>query len=118
MNPESLCAKCQHLILSKTCEWHYCLHRNRMNSPFNVVCVTKCLMTCINFTPKQETNMNPEIHYTVEHGYDELTDGDYEYYGVYDRQGDICAMFYVDAISNAKEEAETLAERLNGKEHK
>ena len=52
--------------------------------------------------------------YTVESGYDDsFKDGDYEYYGVYDRNGDVCALFYVDAVPNAKHEAETLAKRLN-----
>lgn len=51
--------------------------------------------------------------YTVKRGYDELPDGDYEYYGVFDPQGNLCGLFYVDAIPNAKQEAQDLADRMN-----
>ena len=54
MNPESLCAKCKHLIPSKTRPWHYCHHRNRMNSQYNDVCIEKGYKTCINFEPRKE----------------------------------------------------------------
>ena len=53
-------------------------------------------------------------NYIVEHGCDsEFSDGEYEYYGVYNKDGDICAIFYVDAIPNAQEAACKLCNDLN-----
>ncbi len=52
--------------------------------------------------------------YTIDRDIDTSDpEGDYEYYAVYDPQGCICALFYLDAIPNAEDEALNLCGRLN-----
>ena len=53
-------------------------------------------------------------YYTIDRDIDTShPDGDYEYYAVYDPQGAVCALFYLDAIPNAEDEALALCTRLN-----
>lgn len=60
MNPDSLCAKCAHLMSSHTPgnNWHYCEHRNSMQLVYSVVCIDKGFKTCINFKPRKEQSHN------------------------------------------------------------
>lgn len=53
MNPDSLCARCAHLLVFIT-GGLYCNKRNCMNSPYGVVCLNKGFKTCINFKPRKE----------------------------------------------------------------
>jgi hypothetical protein len=56
MNPDSLCAKCAHLIKSTTLNivFHYCKHRNSMQQTYEGVSIIKGFKTCTNFKPKKE----------------------------------------------------------------
>ena len=56
MNPDSLCAKCAHLIKSTTLNivFLYCKHRNSMQQTYEGVSILKGFKTCINFKPKEE----------------------------------------------------------------
>lgn len=55
MNPDSLCARCEHLIRSLVpgARWHYCKHRNSMQQRYEGVVIDKGFKTCSNFKPKQ-----------------------------------------------------------------
>ena len=54
MNPDSLCAKCQHLQHNGYWQVYYCEKRNRMNSNYDIVTIDKGFKTCINFEPRKE----------------------------------------------------------------
>lgn len=56
MNPDSLCAKCAHLIKSSAAGivFLYCKHRNSMQQTYEGVSILKGFKTCINFKPKEE----------------------------------------------------------------
>jgi hypothetical protein len=55
MNPDSLCAKCAHLIKSTTLGivFHYCKHRNSMQQKYCCVTIEKGYKSCVNFKPKE-----------------------------------------------------------------
>lgn len=55
MNPESLCAKCAHLVKSLVpyARWHTCYHRNSMQQKYDCVTIEKGYKTCVNFKPKE-----------------------------------------------------------------
>lgn len=52
MNPNSLCAKCAHLV--KGVRWHTCYHRNSMQQKYCCVTIEKGYKTCVNFKPKEQ----------------------------------------------------------------
>lgn len=51
--------------------------------------------------------------YTVVQGIEELADGDYTCYRVFDPSGALCATYMADAIPYANAEAEALCAKLN-----
>lgn len=60
MNPDSLCARCAHLVRSTTLSivWHTCYHRNSMQRVYNCVSIVKGYKTCVNFKPKEENDLS------------------------------------------------------------
>lgn len=53
LNPESLCAKCEHLKKSEFASWYVCYHRNNLQLKYDCVCIDRGFKSCVNFKPKQ-----------------------------------------------------------------
>lgn len=59
MNPEALCAKCEHLIIRHRPNRppvYECAHRNTMTMTYSTVMIEKGFKTCKNFKPRKEQN--------------------------------------------------------------